>query len=171
VSAPTLQPASPAQRPLVERLWQLYTHDLSQFRGSMPAADGLFRPGRLPLYFEDPDRTVHLIAAADGPAGFAMVRRLDDDTRVLGEFFVVRAARRRGIGRAAALELLRAHPGTWEIAFQEENPGAARFWRKVAHEAGPHREERRPVPGKPELPPDTWLLLTVEPATHGQEDL
>ena len=170
MSAPTLQLVSPAQRPLVERLWQLYAHDLSQFRGSMPDGDGLFRPGRLPLYFEHPDRTVHLIAAADEPAGFAMVRRLDDSTRVLGEFFVVRAARRRGLGRTAALELLRTHPGSWEIAFQEENPGAARFWREVAAEAGPHREERRPVPDKPELPPDTWLLLTVEPATNVRED-
>lgn len=170
MSAPSLQPVSPAQRPLLERLWQLYAHDLSQFRGSMPDGDGLFRSGRLPLYFEDPDRTVHLIAAADEPAGFAMVRRLDDGTRVLGEFFVVRAARRRGIGRAAALELLRAHPGSWQIAFQEENPDAARFWREVAAAAGPHHEERRPVPGKPELPPDTWLLLTVGPGTTGQEN-
>ncbi|MGZ5416874.1 MAG: hypothetical protein ACXWDI_06820, partial [Nocardioides sp.] len=83
MSAPTLQPVSPAQRPLVERLWQHYANDLSQFRGSMPDADGLFRPGRLPLYFEDPDRTVHLIAAAGEPAGFAMHRLLDGDTRVL----------------------------------------------------------------------------------------
>jgi len=42
----------------------------------------------------------------------------------MNEFFVVRAVRRTGIGRAAAVELLGRYPGRWEIPFQEENPGA-----------------------------------------------
>ena len=63
----------------------------------------------------------------------------------------------------AALELLRLHPGCWGIPFQEENQGAARFWRRVATDiAGAAcQEERRPVPGKQEIPPDTWLLLST----------
>jgi hypothetical protein len=62
-----------------------------------------------------------------------------------------------------AIEVLRRHPGRWEIAFQEENPGAARFWRGIATElAGDaYQEERRPVPGKPHIPPDVWLTFTV----------
>lgn len=65
------------------------------------------------------------------------------------------------MGRHAARQLLSRYTGRWEIAFQEENPGAARFWRRLAVEVCPtgHREERRAVPGKPHLPPDTWLLL------------
>jgi hypothetical protein len=40
---------------------------------------------------------------------------------------------------------------------------AARFWRRVAADAGGDdaREERRPVPGKPEIPPDVWITITV----------
>jgi predicted acetyltransferase len=164
VIAPLVRPASPADRTLVEQLWQLYSHDLSEFRGTFPDDSGQFRAGRLPLYLDDHDgsgRTVHVVEHAGRPAGFAMVRRLDDGGHVLGELFVVRAARRLGIGRAVALTVLRAHPGRWEIAFQEENPGAARFWREVASEAGAHHEEPRPVPEKPDVPPDTWLVLDV----------
>ena len=75
-------------------------------------------------------------------------------------FFVVRAARRSGLGRALALETIAHHPGPWEIAFQDENPPAARFWRGLADAAFPGgwREERRPVPGKPDLPPDVWII-------------
>jgi predicted acetyltransferase len=164
VTAPHLRPASPADRPLLERLWQLYAHDLSQFRGTQPDADGLFPAGRLPLYLDDTDgagRAVHVIEHEERPAGFVMVRDHAEDGHVLGELFVVRSLRRLGVGRAAALAAMRARPGRWELAFQEENPGAARFWRRLAAEASAHREERRPVPGKPDVPPDTWLVLDV----------
>ncbi|MGH3488531.1 MAG: GNAT family N-acetyltransferase [Actinopolymorphaceae bacterium] len=151
------------QRPVVERLWQLYSHDLSEFRGSVVDADGLFMSGRLPLYFGDPDRRIYLIHAHSHLAGFAMVRGLAGEARVMGEFFVLRAIRRQRVGHAAALAVLGRHPGAWEIPFQEENPGAARFWRQVAAAVtGPAwKEAARPIPGKPEVAPDTWLLLSI----------
>jgi predicted acetyltransferase len=161
----SLAPVGAGQWPVVERLWQLYRHDLSEFRGSMPGDDGLFTPGRLPTYVDDPDpdRCGYLIRSGPAVAGFVLVRGLTAEPRTLVEFFVVRAARRRGVGHAAATQVLRAHPGRWEIAFQEENPTAARFWRRFAVDlvGSVYREERRPVPGKPHIPPDTWLLLTV----------
>ena len=121
-----------ADRPVAERLWQLYAHDMSQFRGTFPADSGEYKAGRLPTFFEDPDRCGYLVRTDDRLAGFAFVRGVLEEPRVMGEFFVVRAARRHGVGHAAASAVLREHPGRWEIPFQEENPGAARFWRQVA---------------------------------------
>ena len=154
---------TPEQRPVVDRLWQLYQHDMSEFRGSVPDDQGLYKAGRLPLFFGDPDRCGYLVRHDGALVGFALVRGLSADTRVMGEFFVVRAARRKRAGYQTALELFRLHPGQWEIPFQEENPGAARFWRQVAAQVAGDavKEERRPVPDKPEIPPDTWLLLTT----------
>jgi predicted acetyltransferase len=162
-AAITLRPTTADARPIAERLWQLYVHDLSEFRGSMPFDDGLFKLGRLPTYFDDPDRAGFFIEADRMLAGFVFVSGLTGPMRTMAEFFVVRAARRRHVGGAAARAILRQYPGAWQIPFQEENPAAARFWRSVAADvsAGPFREERRPVPNKPEIPPDTWLLLTV----------
>jgi predicted acetyltransferase len=67
------------------------------------------------------------------------------------------------VGGAVARRTLRAHPGDWEIAFQDANTAAARFWRAVAEAvaAGPVSEERRPVPDRPELPPDCWLTFRL----------
>lgn len=151
------------QRHVAERLWQLYRHDLSEFRGSMPDEDGFYKQGRFPSFFEDPDRCGYLIYSGQALAGFALIRGLSGEPRVVGEFFVVRAMRRQHVGYEAALNLVHLHPGLWEIAFQEENQGAARFWRHVATDAarGAVEEERRPVPGKPEITPDTWLLLNT----------
>ena len=150
-------------RPVVERLWQLYRHDLSEFRGSLPDVAGLFHTRPLDPFLEgDPDLAAHLFLR-DGPVGFALVSRITSGPHLMCEFFVVRAARGHGVGRAAVDGLFALYPGAWEIPFQEENAAAARFWRRVAAETAGDgvREERRPVPGKPHIPPDVWLTLTV----------
>ena len=146
---------------MLERLWQLYLHDLSEFRGSTPDEQGDFSRRRLTPYFDETDRRAYLVYLDARPVGFAMVTGLGQGTKGMGEFFVVRGVRRGGIGRWVALQLLSRHPGRWEIAFQEENPGAARFWRGVAPLVAGERwsEVRRPVPGKPEVPPDVWITL------------
>src|SRR6266496_5099299 len=64
--------ATRQQRNIVDRLWQLYHHDLSEFRGYMPDGEGLYEPGRLPTFFEDPDRCGYLIYSGQALAGFAL---------------------------------------------------------------------------------------------------
>jgi len=79
----------------------------------------------------------------------------------MNEFFVVRAVRRTGIGRAAAVELLGRYPGRWESR-SGENPGRGpvRAPRRTKRSVRTWREDRRPVPGKPHLPPDVWITST-----------
>jgi hypothetical protein len=78
--------------------------------------------------------------------------------------------RGRGVARVAASELLALHAGAWEIPFQEDNVAAARFWRSLAATVAGDgvREDRRPVPGKPHIPPDVWLTLTVATSAPDQ---
>ena len=111
----------------------------------------------------DRDRRAYLFEVDGGPVGFGLVGRVTSGPKLMFEFFVVRAMRGQGVGRAAAEALFALHPGIWEIPFQEENPAAARFWRGVAAHAARDgvREERRPVPGKPEIPHDVWLTVAV----------
>jgi predicted acetyltransferase len=132
----------------------------------LPDDMGLFTAGPLPTYLDDPDSAGYIICQDSRPVGFAFVSGvsgLEIQSMHISEFFVVRAVRRSGIGSLAARQLFAQHAGHWEVAFQEENPGAARFWRQLAVEVCPkgYREERRAIPGKPHLPPDTWLLLTT----------
>ena len=49
----------------------------------------------------------------DRPIGFALVRGLTSGRRLMGEFFVVRAARGTGRARTFAEQVVRAHPGRW----------------------------------------------------------
>lgn len=146
---------------VLERLWLMYRHDLSEFSGALPNPDGTFRDGWLRQALDDPGWATHLTYVEDRPAGFAFVRGLDSPTRVLNSFFVVRGARGSGVGTRLATDVLAAHPGPWEIAFQEANPSAARFWRRLASEVAGDawHEEKRPVPNRPDLPDDIWIVI------------
>jgi predicted acetyltransferase len=160
---PLLRTLTDGDRPVVERLWQLYSHDMSEVRGTMPNKGGLYKPGRLPGYFDDPDRRGYLISCNDAPAGFAFVQGVADGTRMIGDFFVVRAARRQGVGYRVVKQLFERYPGNWEIGFQAENAGATEFWRRVVSDTvgAAWSEELRPVPNKPHIPDDHFIVFTV----------
>jgi predicted acetyltransferase len=164
----TIRPTTTADRLVLERLWLLFRHDLSEVSGALPDPSGQFRRERLDAAFTDPGwrgLIAHLEpdGVAASPVGFALVRGVDGPTRVLSSFFVVRGARRTGVGRELAAQVLASFPGRWEIAFQDTNPPAVRFWRAVATDAVGQawNEEHRAVPGRPDLPPDTWISLTT----------
>ncbi|MGH4035602.1 GNAT family N-acetyltransferase [Actinomycetota bacterium Odt1-20B] len=146
----------------MERLWLMFRHDMSEFSGLPPNPDGTFRGDRLELALSgSTDWAPYLLSHGASPVGLAFVRGLDGPTRVLNSFFVVRAARRSGLGLQAVREVVARHPGPWEVAFQDENAAAVRFWRRVAAAVAGDAwtEERRPVPGRPELPPDVWIAF------------
>jgi predicted acetyltransferase len=149
--------------PVFERLWLMFRHDISEFGGQLPNPDGTFRSERLQAAFVDPGWEAYLLCDGDRPVGFAIVRGLASRVRVLTAFFVVRAVRRTGIGSRAVREVVGRHPGPWEVAFQDNNLAAVRFWRRVATEIAGDAwtEEHRPVPGQPGLPPDAWISFEV----------
>jgi predicted acetyltransferase len=151
------------QHEVVERFWQFFLHDLSEFRGSHPDAHGAFKRRRLePYLVPDSDRVAYVVYGPTGPVGLAFVSGLSRSVCRFDEFFVVRSQRRAGVGRAAAEATIRRHPGRWEVCFQNENPTAARFWRRLAAELGSNvREQLQPVPNKPHIPDDVILSFTL----------
>ncbi|NLU70217.1 GNAT family N-acetyltransferase [Streptomyces sp. HNM0574] len=143
----------------------MFRHDLSEFNGPLPSPDGTFPDERLRSAFTDPDWAPYLLTSGDSPVGFAFVYGLNGPGRVLNSFFVVRGARRSGAGLRAVREVVARHPGPWEVAFQDANTAAVRFWRRAATEITGEAwtEERRPVPNRPDLPPDVWISFTQGP--------
>ena len=156
-------------RPLAERLWLMFRHDMSEFSGQLPNPDGTFRAERLVAAFEDRNWACYVFTGPqDRPVGFAIIRGLGGPVRVLNSFFVVRPVRRTGVGLQAVGAIFAENPGQWEVAFQDANAAAVRFWRRVAKEfAGSDwSEERKTVPGRPDLPPDVWISFVVAEAAR-----
>ena len=78
-------------------------------------------------------------------AGFALINAFAHSGLAcdfsMAEFFVVRKYRRAGVGLAAALQIIRARPGQWEIAVVRKNLPARTFWRRVAAAAAGEVDE------------------------------
>lgn len=146
----TIVRAARGDSALLQNLFQLYTHDFSEFWAGSPRgelkADGRYTDYPLAPFFERPHWSAWLLKAGAAPAGFALINDAAHSglpaRRSMAEFFVVRKHRGQGAGRAAAQKLIGSEPGGWEIAVARANTGALAFWRKVASAcaAGPVEE-------------------------------
>jgi predicted acetyltransferase len=131
-----LVPATPEQESIVANLLELYAHDFSEFHNLELGADGRFGYKYLPRYWSEPDRYPFLIKVDGRLAGLALVKRgseISGSEAVwdVGEFFVVRAYRRQGIGMKVAHEVWRRFPGPWEVRVMQSNRTALNFWQRA----------------------------------------
>jgi predicted acetyltransferase len=154
----SLDPALDSDWPALERLAQLYLHDLSSSRGYLPDERGVFEFHTLALFRTDPGRQAWVICTHEHLAGFALTRPWEKGGTSMYAFFVVRALRRHGVGRVAARELLRRIPGEWGIAFQDANAGAREFWELVVRDVVGERF-RMEEPDVEQALPDVWIRL------------
>ena len=114
---------------------QLYLYDLGGDRWRVEV-DGTFAPASWHKRFWARRGKHHFVIRVDGRlAGFALVNDraqfAGDGVREIGEFFVLRRYRRRGLGTCAAEALFARFPGRWEVAELVWNTPARRFWRRV----------------------------------------
>lgn len=152
----SLERGEPSQRETLANLVQLYIHDFSEFlsaeRKLAVQEDGRYADLlRLDEYWREAGRSVWFIRAGGELAGFALLNtRSHCDRPVdfnMGEFFVMRAFRREGVGARAALDLIERHPGQWEIAIGQRNIPAQAFWRRVVDALAPSQLEELPGDG------------------------
>jgi predicted acetyltransferase len=131
-----LVPASPDQASILVNLLELYAHDFSEFHSLELDATGRFGYKHLSLYWSEPDRHPFLIKVEGKLAGLAFVKRGSEfsgnqNVWDVGEFFVVRAYRRKGIGVQVAHELWQRFPGLWEVRVMDSNRAALNFWQRA----------------------------------------
>ena len=168
ISNLSVGPVAADQWDIVAWLWQAYRQDLATVVSGWPYADGRYQYQELGR-FPSADGAGYLAwkphpnTGQAAPIGFTIIDGLRGPRRSVVAFWVAPAARRIGVGRALGLHVLARHPAPWTIAFQHNNAGAGHFWRRTADEAfgiGCWSEEQRPVPGRPEAPPDHWIETT-----------
>ena len=131
--------ASIDQKPIFERLMQLYLHDLGEFDNTDVNEVGLFSYPYLDSYWNEPDRCPFLIYCDGRVAGLALVNRhsvafKQGEAHSIAEFFVIRKYRGLGVGRRAAVHIFDRFPGKWEVGQMQRNVVSQQFWRKVIGE-------------------------------------
>jgi len=150
-----------SEEEILLNLWQQYMHDLSDFRTWIFPIDGRYRDDRLRTYLAYDEHWAYLIRYQEDVAGFALIRKSEPGTYLLGEFFIRSKFRKLGVGSQAVALLLGDFSGHWQIPFQNENPNAANFWRRTIAKLGfSATEKEQPVEGNSELPHDVFLNFT-----------
>ncbi|MEM7546714.1 MAG: GNAT family N-acetyltransferase [Pseudomonadota bacterium] len=146
-----VEQASEGEKPIMERLLQLYLHDFSEFADiASPfgeiGADGTFGYWHFDSYWTDRRREA-LLARLDGKiVGFVLIHGSSATGQpvdyCIAEFFILRKYRGAGFGERVAEHVIADRPGTWEIPVAAYNKPALAFWRKaVAEMAGRVFEE------------------------------
>lgn len=132
--------ATLSEKPIIGRLLQLYLHDFSGLATDRDAAkdindEGLFQYKYFDSYWIDPNREPLLLRMDNQIVGFAALNDWSASglgiDRGMGDFFIMRKYRGMGLGKCAALEIIRARPVIWEIPVRDYNKPALSFWRSV----------------------------------------
>jgi len=132
----TLVPAGRQDAPTLQNLFQLYTHDFSEYwagedRGDLQP-DGRFADYPLGPYWSRTGWTAQFIRKGEVLAGFVLVNDAAHSGQPvdanMAEFFVMRKYRGAGVGRIAAQAAFSQRPGSWEVAVARRNRRAADFW-------------------------------------------
>lgn len=129
-----LQPIPLEDKPVLRNLMELCLHDSSEFNGDEVGEHGLFGYNYIDFYWVENGRFPFFVRVDGKLAGFVLVRTLDENTRSLAEFFILRKYRRKGIGRIVAHRVFNNFPGKWQIAQEAVNLPAQAFWRAVIGE-------------------------------------
>jgi predicted acetyltransferase len=127
--------ATRADKPVIERLLQLYEYDYSEYGGVDVDAHGVFLTNDTEGIWR-PSYYVFFITVDGNLAGFAFVTHHqsyvgDGEVRLIDEFFVMRKYRRRGVGEHVARALFDRFPDRGEVSALRDNLVAQAFWRRV----------------------------------------
>jgi predicted acetyltransferase len=158
-------PAARERETVLANMFELYSHDFSEFTDLRLGPDGRFGYGHLHLYWEEADRHPFVVEADGHLAGFVFVHRgsaLSGDREVwdMAEFFVVRGFRGQGVGKRAAREVWERFPGRWEVRVMDSNRPAQRFWQRAVEEFVGRAVEPAPF----EREGRGWHVLSFESA-------
>ena len=148
---------------VVVNLGLYYVYDFTEFLGFPCGDDGLFRTNHWEKYWTDPDRRAFLVKVDGELAGFVLVgpngtQEVSNPVTSgleprpgsqydVGEFFIMRKFRRRGIGQKVAFDVFDRFRGRWEVRVVVQNEPALAFWHKVLrrYTAGNCHELPEPV--------------------------
>ncbi|QYR23572.1 GNAT family N-acetyltransferase [Paenibacillus sp. sptzw28] len=129
------------EKTVLYNLIQLYRYDSSEFDGHVLNSHGFYLYKYFDHQWTDEYRRPFIVKVDGEIAGFALVS-LDvptqymklssaEKTNTIGDFFIMRKYKRKGVGKEVAFSLFKQFRGTWEIRQTYGNKDAYEFWKHV----------------------------------------
>ncbi|WGV23491.1 GNAT family N-acetyltransferase [Halotia branconii] len=129
--------ASINDKPIIQRMMELYQHDFSEFEDKDINEHGYFGYPYLDYYWVEDDRYPFIVRIGGKLTGFVLVNQytyIPDSQYSIAEFFILRKYRQQGIGKQVAFQIFDRFCGKWEIHQITTNIVAQKFWRSVIGE-------------------------------------
>ncbi len=162
----TIEKVTFIERSTLERLLELYLYEFSSWENTDVNQHGLYGYPYLDYYFTEPKRFAYFIKVDGNLAGFAMVCDYcyvrNDDAFFMAEFFILKKYRNKGIGKLSAIEVIKKHPGSWELTVHPKNTGSHSFWHSVIQAVSKNYEIIENVEGVYEETLASAFLFEVE---------
>ncbi len=112
----------------LERLFQFFAHDTSEYSGKEIGDDGFYHGlNDLEDYTGQSNYRTYLIQVDGNLAGLVVVR-LEEKINYLRHYFIVR---KQNIGLEAAHRIFDMFPGDWRVSTMDYNIPAIKFWEKT----------------------------------------
>lgn len=131
-----LEPIQREHASVLQNLFEFYVHDFSEQVPLQLQASGRFELSPGEVWWTRDDHFAYFIRCRGDLSGFALVRRGSrvggaSDVMDVAEFFVLRGARRSGVGTRAAHAVFRLFPRAWEVRVRRTNSAALSFWTRA----------------------------------------
>ena len=127
-----LATVSNEDRGIINNLFLYYVYELSSVMELSISSNGLYKTdiSLLDVYWENNDHHPFLIMCDGEIAGFSLLRcyPLDKSLYDIGQFFVLRKFKNKGVGRKAFELSVSKFPGKWITRVLKENEHALKFW-------------------------------------------
>jgi predicted acetyltransferase len=138
-----IKPASDDDYAIVANLARFYIYDMAEHAGwEFPASGAFDAEDQFAPYWGKPRRRPwpeqwkgfpFVVRVDTHLAGFALVKQIaaQPATFDMGEFFIARQHRRKGVGQRVATAMFDRFPGHWQVREMLTNKAAQAFWRRV----------------------------------------
>ena len=132
-----VEPATIHQKGTIVEFLDLYVHELRNLLGIDVKEHDIVAFSDLDQYWELEDHHPFLVYVDKKCIGFALVNKktkLLSGAYAFKEYFLLKRYRGKGIGKAAALDILARFPGEWEMSELEKDTALIHFWRNFIRE-------------------------------------
>ena len=133
VSERVVRMASLSDRLPIQRMLELYQHDLSEIWDQDLDSHGEYGYA-LDRYWDTEGFHPFVVTLNGKYAGFALVNqavRIGTHGYWMDQFFILKKFRHQGVGQSLAQSVFAALRGRWEVGQMLENSQAQAFWRAV----------------------------------------
>ena len=125
-----LEKVTAGERNKLEKLLQLYLHDLSMyFPITFDSSNCEYIYDDLDKYFSD--NYAYFIKCKNDICGFILVDNNQDDNYEISEIFVLNNYKGKKIGETAVAKIFDMYKGNWVIKAVPSSPIAENFWTKT----------------------------------------